>query len=116
MWGCCVQETLLKESPAEGVVGSKLCPAVLFSIVNIDFSCRCTGWSKELQGISSMLDIYLTQLLRRQQQMQLLLLALLLTVFKSLSTEHTNYMYFNLSYIWCVSDEILSKILVLFTI
>lgn len=75
-----------------------------------------TGWSKELQGISSLLYKFLTQLLRRQQQTQSLLLALLPAVFQSPSAEPTNYMYFNLSYIWRVSDEILSKIFVLFTI
>lgn len=45
----------------------KLCPAVLFSVVSIDFSCRCNGRSKELQGSSSLPDIFVTQLLRRQR-------------------------------------------------
>lgn len=94
----------------------KLCPAVMFSVVNIDFSCRCTGWSKKLPGTSSLLDKFLTPLLRRQQQKQSLLLTLLLAVFQPLSAEPTNYVYFNLSYIWCISDEILSKIFVHFTI
>lgn len=69
------------------------------------------------KGVStSLLHIFLTQLLRRQQWTQSLLLALLQAVFQLLSTEPTNYMCFSLSCIWCVSDEILGKISVLFAI
>lgn len=115
--GAAVCRRLLKESGAGGAVGPCLSfPSVLFSVDSIDFSCRCSGRSKEPQGTSSLLDVFLTWLLKRQQQMQPLLLALLRAVFQPFSTEPTNYTYFSLSCIWHVSDEILSKIFVLFAI